>query len=411
MAYKEIRRHNHYTIDQTFQSRDDPPIHSASTRSYSWSDWRAGDGVPSYRKRIRLGLQATSSLEGEVTKIRSREGVAFYEYLTTPDPSVGYRSRERVGHLCANIGVADLPLSSEVSAAENVAREEFYKKYRNAQTAFQGGVALGELRETLRMLRNPAKALRLKVGELYKRILKNKRRAGRTNRSKNRYLSQTWLEGSYGWLPLINDIEDAYKLIDNRAAYLDRNLIPIKAEARVFDEYVDPDEVSSVSGGLNYSASSKVSTTCHVIYRGAVNCRASGTSCGERRLWGFTPDAIIPTVWELVPYSFLIDYFTNVGKVIDAWSLRGCTLAWGARTERRIGTRQSVDARSFNTKEDNYIVLKELFDIGDWYSEKKAITRTPIDTVPIPDFRFTLPDMATKWVNIAALVRVRNHRF
>lgn len=28
----------------------------------------------------------------------------------------------------------------------------------------------------------------------------------------------------------------------------------------------------------------------------------------------------MPTVWELIPYSFLIDYFTNVGDVLQALS-------------------------------------------------------------------------------------------
>lgn len=37
-----------------------------------------------------------------------------------------------------------------------------------------------------------------------------------------------------------------------------------------------------------------------------------------RRALGLTPDAITLNVWESLPWSWLIDYFTNVGNVLGA---------------------------------------------------------------------------------------------
>lgn len=32
---------------------------------------------------------------------------------------------------------------------------------------------------------------------------------------------------------------------------------------------------------------------------------------------GLTIQEFVPTVWELIPYSFVVDYFTNIGDVVN----------------------------------------------------------------------------------------------
>lgn len=409
MATKTTIHNDSFPNSTTQASGTGAPTTQVFPNKKTWTDSVTGSSVPWYQRKLKLALQATSSLNGSKITVSSTPGSIVYKYSVGPAAS-NYRHRERSGHLCENIGWATAPSSPDATTADNVAREKFYSRYRSSQTSFQGGVALGELRETLRMLRNPAKELRNRVGSLYSTILRNKRRAGRTNSSKNRYLSQTWLEGSFGWMPLINDIKGAYETLEKRGGYLNRNIVVIVGRHSTTTSSVIPSAVSYGSGGLNYSAAARQELTCDVKYRGAIVCKAEHPFTSEARLWGFSPDNIVPTVWELVPYSFLIDYFTNVGKVIDAWSMVHCSLAWGARTERRLGIRQVVDARSSNSK-PQYAIHQETFNIGNWRSENKTVIRTPINTVPIPDFRFKLPGFSTQWVNIAALVRTRNHRF
>lgn len=409
MARKE-RKHNIVTqVNQTFQSNFQEPNKSVQRSHLQWTDYSDGGTMPRYRQRIELGLQATTPFQAEMSSVQFRDGWALYEYMTNNNPATGYRFRERTGPLFYQIGIPSVPHSSDLAAAENIAREKFYAKYRSTQTAFQGGVALGELRETLRMLRSPAKALRKRVGNLYDRILKNKGKAGKSTESRNRYLSETWLEHSFGWTPLISDIKDAHSLLENRKDYLDRNLVVITGFHSVSTETVSAGPGFG-AGFLQYVSRKKLTETSEVKYRGAIKCSTAQPYTSPSRLWGFSPDNIIPTVWELIPYSFLIDYFTNIGKVLDAWSIRRCHLSWGARTERQFGILQLVDARSTDNL-DVFKILRREFSPGDWRSESKRVNRQPINSVPIPDFRFKLPGYSTQWLNLAALSRVRASKF
>lgn len=410
MGTKVRKRFERLQAIQTQISNQLPPTVTVFEKKFSWEDSVSGSSVPAWRDKIRRGIQAGSSLLGEKTSINSSPGYMLYEYMTGPSPTSNYRYRLVTGDLCRNIGIPTAPASSATTTAENIAREKFYARLRSSQTSFQGGVALGELHETLRMLRNPAKALRSKVGELYNRILRGQRRAGKTHQSKNRYLSQTWLEGSFGWTPLINDVKDALETLEKRKDYLNRNLVVITGYHSTNSESFDRNTVSYFSGGLGFQASTRGDQKVEIKYRGAVRCDTSNPYVSEQRLWGFSPDNIIPTVWELVPYSFLIDYFTNIGKVLDSFALRKVDLAWGIRTERRLGIYQVVDVRNANSK-PQYKVLREVTSIGDYRSEAKVVIRTPISSVPIPEFRFRVPGFATQWLNIGALVRLKARRF
>jgi len=209
---------------------------------------------------------------------------------------------------------------------------------------------------------------------------------------------------------LISDVKDALETLEKRKDYLNRNLVVITGYHSTNSESFDRNTVSYFSGGLGYQASTRGDQKVEIKYRGAVRCDTSNPYVSEQRLWGFSPDNIIPTVWELVPYSFLIDYFTNIGKVLDSFALRKVDLAWGIRTERRLGIYQVVDVRNANSK-PQYKVLREVTSIGDYRSEAKVVIRTPISSVPIPEFRFRVPGFATQWLNIGALVRLKARRF
>lgn len=410
MGTKVRKRFERLRVTQTQADNQLPPVVTVFESKYSWEDSTTGSGVPAWRDRIRRGIQAGSPFQGEQSTIHSSPGYILYEYMTGSNPTSNYRYRLVTGDLCRTIGIPTAPANASTTTAENIAREKFYARLRSAQTSFQGGVALGELHETLRMLKNPAQALRSKVGDLYSRILRGQRRAGKSHQSKNRYLSETWLEGSFGWMPLISDVRDALETLEKRKEILNRNLVVITGYHSTNSESFDRNTVSYFSGGLGYQASTRGDQRVEIKYRGAVRCDTSNPYASEQRLWGFSPDNIIPTVWELVPYSFLIDYFTNIGKVLDSFALRKVDLAWGIRTERRLGIYQVVDVRNANTK-PQYKVLREVTSIGDYRSEAKVIIRTPVSSVPIPEFRFRLPGFATQWLNIGALARLKTRRF
>lgn len=51
-------------------------------------------------------------------------------------------------------------------------------------------------------------------------------------------------------------------------------------------------------------------------------------------LFGLRPDQIIPTAYELIPWSWLADYFTNTGSILSAYSQSQAAVRYVVRSER-----------------------------------------------------------------------------
>jgi hypothetical protein len=146
-----------------------------------------------------------------------------------------------------------------------------------------------------------------------------------------------------------------------------------------------------------------------VRYRGAVVAENSPPSFPEQL--GLSWSNLLPTVWELIPYSFLVDYFTNVGSVIDGISTGVVSLAWGCRSEvreslSRISTelaRVSLDTNPGQGRWSGNVHGAGL--IG----QNRYVNRQSVNVISlgIGDFQFKLPGVSTKWLNIGALADLR----
>ena len=85
-------------------------------------------------------------------------------------------------------------------------------------------------------------------------------------------------------------------------------------------EYSDQVEVPCLFGsasGLSVTADLQRNTTIEATYRAGVLTRFGGNSTGS---FGLGIDSLPITIWELVPFSFIIDWFLNVGNTIEAWT-------------------------------------------------------------------------------------------
>lgn len=415
---KEIARKRTFVITKFTRSGtsscgwsgDTAPVDSGTM--FNWVDYTDGSSVANWRKKIKRGLNATSHFSGAKTTIKSTPGYAAFNYATTSTCS-GLRERFRSGHLLSNMGVPSLPVSSQEDEAETKAREVFYNKYRSAQTSFRGGVAVGELAKTIKMIASPGKSLRKKVSDVYSLITKDQRKWGMRKAKlykRNRAIQDTWLEHAYGWTPLINDIKDGYVALRDREKHRpDQRLVT--ASGYVVTESYDHSAVSHSVGKLSYRVASCTTSTTQVRYKGSLRLETDDSLLADTRYWGFSPSDIVPTLYELVPYSFLIDYFSNLGKVIDAVSMPTIRFGWGARTLRRSSILTSADASSTNDYSGVVSISTDIFIPGKWRSETISFVRSPVSSVPIPDLRFKLPHLTTQWVNTAALVRLKGLRF
>jgi hypothetical protein len=89
---------------------------------------------------------------------------------------------------------------------------------------------------------------------------------------------------------------------------------------------------------IKYDSRTEVKESTTYRYRGDVVARAATTFQDRLARWGFTPSEFIPTAWEILPWSFLFDYFVSVGDFIDASFADTSALKWVSQTRRRVKT-------------------------------------------------------------------------
>lgn len=322
---------------------------------------RTGVSNSSWKSQIRNGQNASTPLSAS-------------EQLFDAKPIVCWTSQTSYGQAWSSanlkgvlhIGSGTLPTAHDpygiaLDEAEAQATRQLYKRINQVRTQFAGGIELGQLRMTIRQLVRPAEALRhllgrhlskqksivkrlekenlaemlgiyqgnnrgLDVGNFLglapKAVWKGSRRYLRTSpkQSTLKALAESHLEAVYGWLPLISDIRDASIAL----ARLQHDATPQRfrvygTEHQVNGTSADGTTVNSIPLLIKRDSSARAT----VVYYGALSdsAMASMTRPPLERLQqisGFGLRDFVPTIWDLIPYSFVVDYFANVGDVLSA---------------------------------------------------------------------------------------------
>jgi hypothetical protein len=216
-------------------------------------------------------------------------------------------------------------LSTEdlVDSAMQSASAELYKRAANAKALAL--VTLHERQETVDMLLGKHQGLinyiktfanrfashcrdaRKKMGRIKRRALRTK-----TWKDFRRDLNNLFLEFELGWGPLVGDIDDLTTAILGGGETRSIQKVSSKAGASKTG--------STISGKLDYPSHpfdyfDTLTADCTVYMKGGVLITASATMYRAERL-GLTPQSIFTSLWEGIPFSFVVDYFTNIGDII-----------------------------------------------------------------------------------------------
>lgn len=133
-----------------------------------------------------------------------------------------------------------------------------------------------------------------------------------TRRTRNDFPS-AWLQYTYGWHPLVSDV---YTIINK----------PFNDPSGVIDTthhgdntYVNNNTLSLVKNG-----SFSVKSRYRIKVRGKVT--VSGAALAAASSYGITNPPLL--VWELLPYSFVVDWFIGVGDYLQLMTgLSGCVVS------------------------------------------------------------------------------------
>jgi hypothetical protein len=359
-----------------------------------------------WRQNIRRKVTATTSMWG--THVNFSGGFSHYRaelsYVAPYGvPGIVVWVNELRGDWAGyQLGVPSDPSLLNAEAVNNLAAEKLVKRALNVQRQFQAGVFMGELAETIRFIRNPLSSIfentlqycdRLrKRGRIYKRL-----------KDRKKLVTDSWLQYSFGIAPLVNDIENACEAAAKIITYRMPSQV-VRGSASKSVE-VSQRNLSENFGLIGMRGRASVTSFVSVRYTACVKA-SNDTDKAALESVGLTWGDFFPTLWEILPYSFLVDYFLNVGTIIDTLSLNEANLGWVNRGQIQV-TRDSITdiwavLRNSNAQFTGGLTLQVPGSLP--YIERKIIDRAAFLGYPIPSIRFKLPfSSPIKSANIAAL--------
>lgn len=334
------------------------PYHKDSAVGYNFQYWTRGSSMqgssksnatlkPNFYDTVPVGKSYTfpSSLDGYKNSLwreQVKEGVqagtpasgTFETYEATGNCKLRWIQPNRIGggyygkqekfwhatgfppYTLLGGGVASL------SEANNMALTKLYQKIRDATHAMQAGVSLGEYAETVRMMRTPLEPLQKGLYRYLDDVKRQVEAAKRGRQPKGRRAFMTrmseivagaWLANSFGWGPLARDIDSAFEAMTMVAQ---RNLEREYTILRAFGRSVGSGNFANqslVGLGAEAQASWHRTRVIEVRYIARVSLGVRDYRTAVMDSWGVTFNDFLPTVWELIPYSFLIDNVSNLG--------------------------------------------------------------------------------------------------
>lgn len=369
-----------------------------------------GTSNPFWKSQIRNHVSATTNANGD--DITSHVDYLFAQGQMTyigNDPHRGETSKSVVyGYPVYDVypSTASVPDSSKVTEVNNRAIRKFLQACHDAQGRIEAGQDLGELTQTIESIVNPLGSLRRHVLSYFTSVSKLRRKYKRFRDAK-KAIADTYLEWTFGWNPLVADITDAYNAL-HKVVMTDAQVVSASASI----DHTGSDQSWSPPSGSALTASGHlvVYSKYSIRYKGAVRNNNVNGFLPQSQIFGFLPSDFLPTLWELLPYSFVADYFINIGDVIDALCFRTSDLGWCVKTIRAL-TRYTYSVREYKLAltpswRSDFLT----YSGGNAVFQAKSFTRNGIDPRElVPQLQFHLPLSAKPWENISALL-VSQHK-
>lgn len=392
---------------------------------------RTGEKVLDWKEKLREGKSASSAYYSDRSKVVYGDPLYmtcnFRSYLEKIPPFRPDILVEITGHPHA-LGVNPMAdhLTTNLGEAEAMALSKTYKKLQSEQQHMNSPAIIAEFLDVIRQFGKPAEALvdltnrRLNRLELERRGLK-----GSTSFKKIRYaeiVASTWLEYSFGLAPLISDTKDAAEALarwqlerDNPELVHLRKKIQSRGLSVASSNNTYALSISPVRSASGNTSLHKTKTEHRVQYTVGLQGEISAAYGSNERLLsllGFNHANWIPAAWEAVPWSWLVDYFSNVQQILDASVTNTTRVAWISKAVTQKTTnyyvpsiRPGLIVSSFDAIGYSPASAFIAKGTGAFKTERTTLTRSIPTSLGVPPLVVEHPfDKANKIANMVAVL-------
>jgi hypothetical protein len=372
-------------------------------QSFSWTNVADGMTNPLWRTAIAKSENATTVFTAQKTTVEHTDGVLWVDgYVNNSDTPANRRTAYKAGWLDFSDSRGALATSSTDDAALSMAASKFYSKANNIIKALEGGELIGELGKTAQSIIRLGSAL---TGTIFNWKRKLKRISARNWRQASGAAADAYLEWKFGWDPLAQDVHTlASGLVEDY-----KDVIPLSATGRS-SKQMSATQVQANSQGLGTYDTCITDVMAQTVrFVGAIRVDRQGVGGLAERL-GLSPRNFLSTAYNLLPWTYMIDYFTNLGDIIGAIGFPTGKIAWCCMTTRTSRSVTYASGSDFQILSGikcypGYPIIIPSKTV--WTN--RTIVRAPALPPVIPSFRFKIPSVLEeagrmKWLNIAAVL-------
>ena len=371
-----------------------------------------GGSVIDYKRKILRHESATSSLSATKFTYRSKRYFGSGRYTPAVLPPVdedSFKSASRVGNGDGFSMSSDTPTTppnfsgAGYTSAYNLAVQRLYDFIRELESSTPVGEDVGEYHQTLNLFKRGLGGIRDLIDYIsvnHSRILRKESSWNNAKRISKSFADLT-LEYRFGIEPLAKNLGQGVAAL--MADKYSDSIIPFSVKGKASSRVQDYDESWSSFPALHLKTYTE--TDFVVRFKGEYKMGLPKEGYRWNHILGLTWRESLPTLYNLFPYSFLMDYVSNLHTFIEAMAVPFTQVAWCVKTER--ARTKNVRNYTFEQRDQNALfTLNGGCTPGYFISEATGIRRSDQVSIPTPIFQWKTPSVRAK-ENVLALVAGR----
>lgn len=382
------------------------------TQVIDWNKYAGSWSGRNYKSALQVSNPAWRSQLGRGNATTPRS-VTIEKVTYTPGQhtAFGMVKGETNAYISGSKGLCYNPIlptsagTLDLSSVRSRAASDFLQRLKKTSNSVSAGVFIGELGETIRMLMNPAQGIykafhNYNSAVLYRVSGAKVRGLNQHKKSKliQQAISDSWLELQYGIMPLITDIEGITKAINRLILQPEITQVSSKTtDSKTISPSFRVISTPFSCGNIPFRVLEKCESTVTIYSKAGLVPQVEHGAIEEFGL-GLTDFA--PTLWNLIPYSFVADYFFNINQLVSSAFVATDRVIYYSKSEVIETTSESRTSCDMNPLNSWKIQGGIVNQPGLIKLENKTIVRT--NTISYPTMTFRTPTFK-QMLNLSAL--------